>query len=159
MKEYIAVLVVVALILAPSTSAVAAANQLEVKPGTLSVSVVDHGGKAMPEAGLKLMSGAGKVLKTAKADKKGTYSLKDLKAGAYRLIVADRIIVPFNVSKKAKVADLLVVVPAKPRYAAGQGGGILALLSNPFVIAGIVAVAIAIPIALHDSSHHRSSYP
>ena len=150
MREYMAVLVIVALVLAPSASVAAAANQLEVKPGTLSVRVVDHRSKALPEAGLKLMSDTGKVLSTVKADKQGKCSLK-VKAGSYRLLVSGRIIVPFNVSDKAKVADLLVVVPEKPRYAAGQGGP-LAWLANPMVIAGLVAVAIAIPLALHHSS-------
>ena len=82
-----------------------------------------------------------------------------MKAGSYKLLVADRIIVPFNVSDKAEVADLLVVVPEKPRYAAGQPGGPLAWLANPIVIAGIVAVAIAIPLALHDSSSGGKGHP
>jgi len=152
MRSYMAILVAVALLLAPCTTAAAAPNSLEVKPGTLSIKVLDYRGKVMPEASLKLSNEAGNALATVKADKEGKCVLKDLEAGAYKLLVADRAILPFTVSDKAKVTNLIVVVPARPRYAAGQlGGGIGAFLSNPWVIAALVATAIAVPVALHDS--------
>lgn len=150
MKGYMTILVAVALLLAPCTTAAAAPNSLEVKPGTLSIKVLDYRGKAMPEASLKLTNEAGKALGTVKADKEGKCALKDLKAGAYKLLVADRVILPFIVSDKGKVTNLIIVVPARPRYAAGQLGGLGAFLSNPWVIAALVATAIAVPIALHN---------
>jgi len=152
MRNYMTILVAVALLLAPCTTAAAAPNSLEVKPGTLSVKVLDCRGKAMPEASLKLANEEGKALRTVKADKEGKCTLKDLEAGAYKLLVAGRVILPFTVSDKAKVTDLIVVVPARPRYAAGQfGGGFGAFLSNPWVIAALVATAIAVPVAIHNT--------
>jgi len=151
MKNYMTILVAVALLLAPCATAVAATDRLEVKPGTLSVKVLDYRGEMMPEASLKLSNEAGKALGAVKADKEGKCALKDLKAGAYKLLVADRVILSFTVSDKAKVTNLIVVVPARPRYAAGQSGGSLgAFLSNPWVIAAIVTTAIVVPVALHN---------
>ena len=37
-----------------------------------------------------------------------------------------------------------------------QGGGIKSFLANPIVIAGVVATAIAVPVALANS-HHASN--
>lgn len=159
MKNYMTILVAVALLLAPCATAVAATDRLEVKPGTLSVKVLDYRGEVMPEASLKLSNEAGKALGTVNADKEGKCALKDLKAGAYKLLVADRVILPFTVSNKAKVTDLIVVVPARPRYAAGQSGGLGAFLSNPWVIAAIVTTAIVIPVALHDSGGGHGAHP
>ena len=156
MRSYMTILVAVALLLAPCTTAAAAPNSLEVKPGTLSIKVLDYRGKVMPEASLKLSNEEGKALRTVKADKEGKCALKDLEAGAYKLLVADRIILPFHVSDKAKTTNLIVVVPARPRYAAGQFG-LGGLLSNPWIIAAIVATAIAVPVAIHNNNDSSSN--
>ncbi|MFH1732851.1 MAG: hypothetical protein ABIF82_14535 [Planctomycetota bacterium] len=160
MRNYIATLVAVALLLAPCATAVAATDRLEVKPGTLSVKVLDYRSEVMPEASLKLANEEGEALGAVKADKEGKCALNDLEAGAYKLLVADRVILPFIVSDKAKVTNLIVVVPARPRYAAGQfGGGLGAFLSNPWVIAALVATAIAIPVAIHNSRDGSNGGP
>jgi len=39
----------------------------------------------------------------------------------------------------------------------GGGGGVMAFLTNPLVIAGVIATAIAVPIVVANSNHHSSS--
>jgi len=150
MKNVTAVVVSVVLFWAPVALAENTVERAVFKAGTLAVSVKDHLGTPLPKAALKLSTAKGKAVQTLRADAKGECKIKNLEAGAYRLAVEDRLLVLLDVNEKGTVSTLVVMVPARPRYAAG-GGKRGFWLSSPWIIAGLVAVAIAIPVAIHNS--------
>ena len=115
MKSCVAVLVAVALFWAPCADAKVKAQKLELKAGDVALTVKDHDGKSLAKAEVKLQGAKDKLLSTVKTDKEGKATLKGLKPGAYKLVVADRAVVKFTVSDKAKVATLLVVLPRSER--------------------------------------------
>jgi len=140
----VAVLLAVALFLAPCASAAVKAQALEMKSGVVSLTVKEHDGKPLPKATVKLLGADGKVKLTIVADKNGECALKDLKPGAYKLVLADRAMLPFTVSDKGKVTTLLVVLPPPPKYAAGEAKKALAMPTLATFIIGTVAVGTGI---------------
>jgi hypothetical protein len=159
MRAWIGVLVSVCVLLQPVAVAEVKVRRAVFNEGTVTVMVKDHIGKPLPKADVKLLSKKGKALQSLKTDAKGECSLEDVETGRYRLVVADRLMVPFHVSSKGKVSKLLVMVPDRPPYGAGQfGHGLGFWLTNPWVIAGIVATAIAVPVAIHNSDDNGNGH-
>ncbi|MFO7900679.1 MAG: carboxypeptidase-like regulatory domain-containing protein [Planctomycetota bacterium] len=160
MRSYVAVVLAVAMFLVPCASAAGRVGRVELNPGKAVVTVRESDATALPEAEVELQTRAGKLVKAFTADKKGTCTVEDLEPGSYRLKVANRAYVPFVVSKEAEHSSLLVILPPEEDYAAGEPKEAfhLAWLTNPWVIAGLVAVAIAVPVAVHDGdgggAHH-----
>ena len=140
MKSYVAVLVAMALLMAPCASAAVKADALELKTGTIALTVKDHDGKALPKAEVKLLGTDGKVQRTVTTDDEGKSELKDMKAGSYKLVIASRAVLPFAVSDKAKVDTLLVVLPAPVKYAAGDAKKAFVLPTLLTFVIGAVAV-------------------
>ena len=140
MKHSVAVVLAVALLMAPCALAAPKAPALEMKAGTVSVTVKAHDGKVVPRAKMTLTKMGSKVETTIVADEKGQCELKDLAAGSYKLVVAGRAMLPFTISDKAKVNTLLVVLPPPAKYAAGDAMKKLALPTLTTFIIGSVAV-------------------
>ena len=115
-------------------------QQLELKAGDVAVTVRNHDGREFANAGAKLLNSADKEVATMAADAKGKGVLKDLKPGDYKLVVADRAIVNFTVSDKAKVTKVLIVLPAPPRYAAGAEKKAIAMPTLLTFIIGTAAI-------------------
>lgn len=161
MKDIVAVSLAVALLLAPCASAAVKAQELVIKSGAISLTVKTHDGKPLPKATVKLLGADGKVKLTVVADKNGECALKDLKPGAYKLILADRAMLPFTVSDKGKVTTLLLVLPPPPKYAAGEAKKALAMPTLTTFIIGAVAVGIGIYLIVHDGggSHGHGGHP
>lgn len=95
-------------------------------------------------------------LALAKTGKEGYFAFKGLRGGVYQL-VADRghgvyrVWSPGTAPPAAQEGALLV---NSDQVVRGQsGGGFRSFITNPLVIAGIVAAAIAIPVAIHNSHH------
>ena len=144
MRHYVAVVLVVTLLMAPCASAAVTAQALEMKSGTVSVTVKTHDGKALSGAKMTLVKSGAKDKVTVVADGKGQCGLKDLAAGEYTLEVAGRAMLPFTVSDKAKVNVLLVVLPAPVKYAAGDAKKAMAMPTLTTFIIGAVAVGVGI---------------
>jgi hypothetical protein len=142
MRQYTAVVALVAVLLAPCASAAVRAEQLELKGGA-TVTVRDFDGKALAGAKVVLFDSKGKELRTLTADDQGRCKLAELDGGVYRMVVADRAQVAFRVADDAKVADMTVVLP-KPKYAAGGPQKAVALPLLVVFILGGVAVAGAV---------------
>ena len=140
MKDCMAVLLAVVLFLAPCAPAAVRAQALELKTGTASLSIKDHDGTGLAKALVKLMTADGELQRTVTADPQGECELKDLKVGSYKLIIADRAVLPLTVSDKGKVTSLLVVLPAPVKYAAGDAKKAFALPTLLTFIIGAVAV-------------------
>lgn len=95
-------------------------------------------------------------------DKDGYFALKGVQPGVYRITsmkgVADyRVWTEATAPPKAAAGALLVEGTEVVR---GQINGMALrnLLANPLVVAGIVATAVAVPVAIHNSqSRHPAS--
>ena len=150
MRSMVAVVVMVALLLAPCATAVAKPQALEVKPGTLSVTVKSHEGEALSDAEVKLLDADGKSALSATVDKDGKCELEKLEAGSYELVIADRAKVPFTVSDKAEVDTLLVVMPPPAKYAAGDAQKTMTMPTIVTFIIGTIAVGVGAYVVFHD---------
>jgi hypothetical protein len=94
----------------------------------------------------------GKPFTVTQTDKDGRFVLTDLKPGVYELHLAQgggayRVWAPRTAPPAAEEGVLLI---QDSRVVRGANGGAFGFLANPWVLAGIVAAAIAIPLALDD---------
>ncbi|KKL19232.1 hypothetical protein LCGC14_2467570 [marine sediment metagenome] len=96
-----------------------------------------------------------------KTDKDGYFAFKGLRTGVYRVAAAEghgtyRVWTegqaPQTAQMKAQIQEGVLIV-AGQEVVRGQNGmrTIRNFLANPIVIAGIVATAIAVPVAIHNS--------
>jgi len=120
--------------------------------------VVNDQGTA--EAGVPVsIRSQNRELAVAKTGKEGYFAFRGLHGGVYQL-VADRghgvyrVWSPGTAPPAAQEGALLVNSDQVVRGQAG-GGGFRSFITNPLVIAGVVAAAVAIPVAIHNSHHHH----
>lgn len=109
----------------------------------------------VPGAMVSLESG-GKQLAQAKTDKSGYFAFTNLTAGVYRLVspkgrTACRVWTPQTAPPSAQLGAL--VVDGDATLVRGQHGfgGCRKLLTNPWFVAAVIAAAVAIPVAIHNS--------
>lgn len=120
--------------------------------GVLTGRVVDSRG--LPQSGVAVSLSRGQdVAVTVKSDGLGVFRVAGLKGGMYRIVVKDG----------ASVSRLWAADTAPPHANDSlmlvSGEGVLAAqvaplkvwLADPFIMAGIVAVAVAVPVALAAS--------
>jgi len=150
----VVVLAIVLMVMTPCASAAVKAQQLEMKAGTATVTVKEHTGRVLEKAEVALKGASGKTVATFATDKKGQFTVKDLAPGAYRLVVANRAQVPFSVTDKANVTSLVVVLPAPPKYAAGQPKRAFAMPTLLVFIIGAAAVAGGIILLSNSGGSH-----
>jgi hypothetical protein len=152
-----------------STATVKYSQYLEVRPGELKGQVLYPDGKT-PAATVPVrvwdLSEKSFVHQTS-TDEKGQYNLPTLKEGRYLLIFGDRVSVDLRVveSGDTKTRMLDVIIPRGRAFfspeemqveLAEEGSGGNRKLLNALILAGLVATAVAVPIALHDGGggHH-----
>ncbi len=97
----------------------------------------------------------GKSLAVTETDKDGRFVLTGLEPGVYELHLAEgggayRVWAPRTAPPAAEQSVLLVQDSRVVRGMQNGTGGNFGWLANPWVLAGIVAGAIAIPLALSD---------
>jgi hypothetical protein len=149
------------------------AKLLTIKPAKIKGTVLYSDGKTpAAKVPVRLWSiEKKKFIHESTTDQDGAYELPKLTQGRYIAIFGDRmrldvvvdeakgqatekfkVIIPRGrpqVTRKQLATELARVGPAYP--AGGQfGGGLGSLLRNRWVIAGAVATAIAVPVALHN---------
>jgi hypothetical protein len=97
-------------------------------------------------------------LAAAKTTKEGYFAFKGVRGGVYQLVAAKghgvyRVWSPGTAPPAAQEGAMVVSDDTVVR---GQEncGGFRAFITNPLVIAGIVATAVAVPVAIHNSQHH-----
>lgn len=102
-----------------------------------------------------------KVLARTKTNEKGGFGFAGLNSGVYQLVspegyqtvrVWNGKVAPPSASPQA------VLVNDTVRAQMGMQG-LKVFLSNPFVIAGIIATAVAIPVAIHNSGSDEPASP
>lgn len=121
--------------------------------GVLQGRVVDLQGGGVAGVDVSVKSQNREVTRTT-TNADGQFSVKGLNDGVYQLAAADGqgVFRLWSAKKAPPVSKNGAIVYTQN---AGGMGGLKMFLSNPIVIAGIVATAIAVPVALanqHDSS-------
>lgn len=120
--------------------------------GVLLGQVVNTQGVSEANTPVKLFDGE-KELAVSKTDDNGYFAFRGLRGGMYQLSAAEgtgvyRLWAPRTAPPSANKGALLV---AGEDLARGQTGArIRSWLSNPWVVAGIVATAVAVPVAIHN---------
>ena len=97
----------------------------------------------------------GKPLTVTETDGEGRFALAGLEPGVYELHLAQgggayRVWAPRTAPPSAEKSVLMVQDSQVVRGA--NGGGRFGWLANPWVLAGLVALAIALPLALDDDA-------
>ena len=133
---------------------------VEVKPGVLTGKIMDLDENPLAEKSVKILDAVGKAKYTTTTGKDGTYTIENLAAGTYTMVVADMQKVSLEVKSSSNntVVNAMVPTTTKP-YTAGAGGG----LSAPLIVAiagGVLLVGFASwKIADHDSDTYYRAPP
>jgi hypothetical protein len=152
-------------------SAFAAAASPQITPvdtelmggGVLVGQVVNAQGVGVENATVSLRSES-KSLLAPPTGKQGYFAIRNLQPGVYLLTAANgqgicRLWAPGTAPPNAQKGALIVTGDGVARGQLGAGG-LKTFFANPWVIAAIVATAVAVPVAIHNSdSHDRPHSP
>ena len=121
--------------------------------GRLTGQVLDAAGAPVAATPVAVVD-QGRPVATAMTGDDGRFAMSGLKAGVVQVATAQGVTVcrlwaPRTAPPSAQGDALVVNGDTVIRGGVG-GGGVIGFLSNPWVLAGIVAAAIAIPLALDD---------
>ncbi len=118
--------------------------------GVLQGQVVDLQGSGVAGVPVSVTAQDQKVVNTTTAEG-GRFSVKGLRGGVYKLVAGHGQGVyrmwAANTAPPSAQRNAIVYT----QNGGGGGGGLKMFLSNPIVIAGLVATAIAVPVALANS--------
>ncbi len=142
-----------ALAAAPSKPAIADV-QLH-KDGVLLGQVVTAQNAPVPNESVLLNNGK-KELAKAQTDRNGYFAFKGLESGIYQVVAANnqgtyRAWTPGTAPPSGNQGVLIVAQNSAVRGQCAPAFSFKKLLCNPLVVTGIIAAAIAIPIAVHNS--------
>ena len=120
--------------------------------GELRGQVMDREGSPAIQTEVSV-SRQGQVVKTTRTDAEGKFRVTGLRGGVYVIATADASGVyrlwASNTAPPVAQPDVLIVAGGDAvRGQSGFRNGVMQFLSNPWVIAAIVATAIAVPLAL-----------
>jgi hypothetical protein len=133
--------------------------------GRLVGQAVDAAGRPLAAAPVILQQADREVAATT-ADQQGRFAVRGLRGGTYRIAAGEaqgvyRLWAPGTAPPSARPAALVVAGDAD--RVLGQAGphGPLAywFCCNPWILAGLVAAAIAIPVAIHNHQVDRAEPP
>lgn len=126
--------------------------------GSLSGAYLDSAGKPVATAPISVWS-SGRQVAVAQTDAAGRFTVSGLRGGTYQILADQdhglyRLWTPNTAPPSAQPSALLV------RGQSGRtSGGVPEWFANPWVVTGIVAAAVAIPIAVHEIHEHRNRTP
>jgi len=121
--------------------------------GLLKGQVLDTQGAAVAGIPVAVVL-QGKPIATTKTDASGGFAVAGLGGGIYQIVTpqggaAYRLWAPRTAPPAATTSALIVNGDNVVRGGVG-GGGLIGFLANPWVLGGIVAAAIAVPLVLDD---------
>lgn len=143
-----------------SSYAAPKAAVVEVKPGVLTGKIMDLDEKPLEGKTVKILDAMGEAKYTTTTGKDGTYTIDNLAAGTYTMVLADmqKVSLVVKPTSNNTVVNAMVSITTEP-YSAGAGGG----LSAPLIVAiagGVLLIAFsAWKIADHDSDTYYQESP
>ena len=138
----------------PARPASAAIRDVALRDGGyLTGQVLDAAGAPVAATPVAVVDQS-RAVATALTGDDGRFTMKGVKAGVYQVATAKGVTVcrlwaPGTAPPAAQAEALVVNGDTVVRGGVG-GGGVIGFLSNPWVLGGIVAAAIAIPLILDD---------
>lgn len=128
--------------------------------GVLFGQVVDAQGKPQTKLSVSLVQKE-KVVATATTDAAGYFTATKVPAGTYQVVAGEtqgvyRLWAPKTAPPAAQPGAMLVVGQGPVR---AQTGPIGYWLGKPWVVAGLIAAAIAIPVAIHNHQIDKKKTP
>jgi hypothetical protein len=131
--------------------------------GVLVGQVVSPQGKGVADTQVTVRH-LDKNLTTTKSGQEGYFAVKGLRGGVYQLVADEgqgvyRFWSPGTAPPNAQEGAVLVA--GKPIVRGQPNGGAhwKTWLTNPLVIAGVVATAVAVPVAIHNSNRRQPASP
>lgn len=130
--------------------------------GRLLGQAVDATGRPLSETSVAVTQADREVAAT-QADAQGRFAVTGLRGGIYRVTAGQaegvyRLWAPGTAPPSAQPAAL--VVAGDGQQVLGQSGPLgYWLCCNPWIVAGLVAAAIAIPVAIHNHQIDRNEAP
>ena len=126
--------------------------------GTLRGQVLDGQGNALVQTPVAVQRLGGQTVTTV-ADRSGRFQVTGLRGGTYRIAARDaagtfRLWAPKTAPPSARREALVLAGDPQVRGqwgCWGQDRPVLRWLHNPWVVMGLVAAAIAIPVAIHNA--------
>ena len=126
---------------------------VELGPGGVLIGrVVDSRG--LPQAGVAVsIANEHRVMGATQSDDVGVFRLAGLRGGTYRITVKDGVSVSrlWAANTAPPKAGRSLMVVSGGGVLAGQFAPLKVWLADPFIMAGIVAVAVAVPVAIAAS--------
>ena len=144
----------------PAVSAAAASDVALSRDGTLRGQLLSPQGHGLGGVHVLVSSGTRELGSTVtRAD--GRFELRGMKGGVLTLTAGQSQstvrVWTATAAPPAARGDVLLV--AGQSQVLGQWGGFKKVITNPWVIAGIVAAAVAIPVAIHNSNDDDPASP
>jgi hypothetical protein len=129
--------------------------------GVLVGQVVDSNGMGVAGTSVTLQQ-RDKAVVALKTNKDGYFAAKGVPAGVYRVSADDaqgvcRLWAPKTAPATAQKGAMIVTGKGVAR--AQNGLMIRNMLANPWIVGGIVACAVAIPVAIANSDHDHPASP
>jgi hypothetical protein len=125
--------------------------------GTLGGKLVDASGQALGRRKIVLQQ-EGRALARVETDVQGDFTFRTVRSGVYQMAIDDRAVScrawASSVAPPAARERLLIVM-GTPVVRGQQPIG--AVFSNPLFVGGILAAAVAIPVAVHNSQNDEPS--
>ena len=128
---------------------------VEVKPGVLTGKIMDLDEKPVEGKSVKILDAMGKAKHATTTGKDGMYTIDNLAAGTYTMVLADmqKVSLVVKSSSNNTVVNAMIPTTTEP-YAAGARGG----LSAPLIIA-IAGGVLLIGFAAYKIVDHETGDP
>ena len=120
--------------------------------GTLLGHVIDAQGKAVAKIPVSIQQADRELVRTV-TDRSGRFRVANLRGGTYRIVAGKgagiyRLWAPGTAPPSARPAAM--IAPGDQQLVLGQCRRVIQWLRNPWVVAGIVTLAIALPVTIHN---------
>ena len=146
------------------------ASETEVKVQTRDVALTADGklrGQVVNQQGVVqakmpvVLSQRGQPVAAVRTDDAGKFELAQLRGGVYQLHTTGGVgsyrVWTNHTAPPSAVGKVLLTHDEAVAMGQRRGGKIMGLLTNPWVIGGVVATAIAVPVAIHNSDDDSGS--
>ncbi len=134
---------------------------VELRPGGVLLGQVIDAHGIPPQGTVVSVRRLGREMAATETDQFGRFQVQGLRGGTYEIVAGQahgvyRIWAPNTAPPLARPSALVVAMEGSVR---GNQGPIGYWLGNPWVVAGLVAAAITVPIVIHNQRINRTTSP